>query len=73
MLFVESNLVTAAPADQGLFPDEQPINNMRTATFKRIVQRREVISSAGRFSILEADAHMRGEGVLRNRAPLGLP
>jgi hypothetical protein len=48
------------PLDQGLFPDEQPTNNMRTATVKRIVQRREVISHAKRFSILRPDAYMRG-------------
>jgi hypothetical protein len=58
VLFVESNVVT--PADQGLFPHEQPTNNMRTATVKRIVQRREVISYARRFSILRPDPYMRG-------------
>ena len=48
------------PADQGCSQYEQPTNNVRTGTVKRIVQRREVISYARRFSTLKRDPYMRG-------------
>jgi hypothetical protein len=44
-----SNLLTSAPADQEMLPDQQPT---RTPTINRIVQRREVVSDPRRLSVL---------------------